>query len=43
MYLGVIAPVSVTPVSVTLVGFFVFAFFPAVMQGSYGWVPYVGP
>lgn len=30
-------------VILALVGFFVFAFFPAVMQSSYGWVPYVRP
>lgn len=26
---------------ITLLGFFVFAFFPSVMQSGYGWVPYV--
>lgn len=30
-------------VILALVGFFVFAFFPAVMQWFYGWVPYVRP
>jgi hypothetical protein len=30
-------------VILALAGFFIFAFFPSVMQGLYGWVPYIRP